>query len=385
MALATLGSVLQAVGDAGSQVAESKTLAYQQRLQKIFDALGIKREQTEEAQREVNLEKSKLSDEAKLQQQIDAAERVLKRKLTESEKLIFLGLPGQQASPANAAVRQRIEQGLTALPEGVRRVIEPAIRSHLEAGEYDLAMKVFDTVAEKFQEEPRHKPQVLRTKAGTPYGMEVGNEDIVPGSTKWNEGYQKVLDAEVKAVEEDWKRQEKIAEAKRRAALAKEARGLSSKQMESMFRDYDAAEKIMAPLNRIEDVAERAKQYVAAPTGPGDVALLLAYVEATKPQTGFRFTTAEQNLIRGSRGWVEAAQAKVEGGFTGILFGDEQRKIIGQIIDSAGSAVEERKNNYLRGILKINPKLYNILTGTEEGGPTPPPPLPPGAVAVSNP
>jgi tetratricopeptide (TPR) repeat protein len=386
--LGAITGALQGVGDAGSQFAEGKLNAQAAKLKALLDSLKVQEgtvnlDETKERLRRLKLQPD--TKESDLQQQIDAAEKVLKRKLTDSEKQIFvLGIQGKQGPQNTGSVKERLEQGLAALPDEQRKVVEPAIRAYMDAGEYDKAMQVFSSVAEKFQSEPKHAPAVLRSKGGTPYGMRVGNKDIVPGSPEWNEGYQKVLDAEVKATEKDAAEKRKIEEAKRRAALSKELRGQTSRQMENTFRDYDAATKILAPFDRIADVANRAQEYVQAPSGPGDVALMLAYVEATKPQTGFRFTTAEQNMIKTSRGWVEGAQAKVQGGYTGVLFGDEQRKIIGNIIESAGDAVEERKNTYLRGILRINPKLYNILTGTPDGGPTPPPPPPPGTVPMEN-
>src|SRR6267142_1487512 len=107
-----LGPLFQSIGETGNQFADAKKLVYEQKMKEIFDKLGIKREQTEESEREERLRRLKLQPDT-------------------------------------------------------------------EAGEYDQAMKVFDAVAEKFQEEPRHKPEILKSRHGTPYGMTVGNKQIV--------------------------------------------------------------------------------------------------------------------------------------------------------------------------------------------------------------
>jgi hypothetical protein len=388
MNLGALTGALQGIGDAGGQVGQAKLDAQQAKLKELMDSLRAQSETLgidEATERLKRLKASPSSEQEKLDQQFASYEKVLGRKLTDEEKKTIIGIQPKQTFQGNEGVKTRLEQGLAALPEEQRKVVEPAVRSYMDAGEYDKAMQVFSQVAEKYQAEPRHKPSVLRSKDGTPYGMEVGNEDIVPGSAKWNDGYQKVLDAEVAAVEKDAERKRQIELAKQRAAMARTLRGMGSRQTENMFRDYDSATKILAPFDRIEDVASRAQEYVQAPTGPGDVALMLAYVEATKPQTGFRFTKAEQDMIRSARGWVEGAQAKVQGGYSGILFGDDQRKVIGKIIETSSASAEERKNDYLRGIMRINPKLYNVLTGNPDSDAPAanlPPPLPPGAVEV---
>ena len=134
-----------------------------------------------------------------------------------------------------------------------------------------------------------------------------------------------------------------------------------------LFNQFLAGEKMLQPIKRIEDVSSRAQGYVSNPTGPGDVALLSAFVEATKPANGFRWTQQEVNLIRGSRGWVEGAQARVQSGFTGILFGDDQRKIIGSIVTHAGVLAKQRKAELLNGMAKFSPPVADALQMTPGG------------------
>ena len=74
-----------------------------------------------------------------------------------------------------------------------------------------------------------------------------------------------------------------------------------------------------------------AKEFAAEKTGPGDIGLILAMVEATRPKAGFRMTQVEWNMIQHSRsslGNVQALLAKVE---TGELLTPEQRQ---QMLDT---------------------------------------------------
>jgi hypothetical protein len=131
--------------------------------------------------------------------------------------------------------------------------------------------------------------------------------------------------------------------------------------------EFFNANKLLQPIRRIEDVSMRAQGYVDNPTGPGDVALLSAFVEATKPQNGFRWTQQEVNLIRGSRGIIEAASARVQGGYSGILFESEQRRLMGQIIGKAGQLAQQREKEMMAGISKFSPDVAAALQMTPGG------------------
>ncbi len=94
-----LGGLFTTIGETGNQFANAKLLAYNERMQKLFDQLGIKREQTEEAQREENLRKSKLTEEAKIQEQIAAAQKIAKAHgftLSPEDIRSILSLPAAQ-------------------------------------------------------------------------------------------------------------------------------------------------------------------------------------------------------------------------------------------------------------------------------------------------
>ena len=133
----------------------------------------------------------------------------------------------------------------------------------------------------------RRASQYSRSKGGTPYGMKEGTRTSCQEAPRELTGYQKVLDAEVRATEKDAEDKRKIELAKQRAALAKEIRGQTSRQMENHSGTTTQRGKYSLRLNPSTDVANRAQEYVQAPSGPGECELMLAYVEATKPQTGF--------------------------------------------------------------------------------------------------
>jgi len=111
-----LGPLFQSFGEAGNQFADAKLQAYDQRIKKLFDQLGIKREQTEESEREERLRRLKLqpdTEEAKIQQQVDAAMNVAKKygiQVKPEDVRSMLGFPAaaqsQVKTPFELALKQ---------------------------------------------------------------------------------------------------------------------------------------------------------------------------------------------------------------------------------------------------------------------------------------
>lgn len=99
-----------------------------------------------------------------------------------------------------------------------------------------------------------------------------------------------------------------------------------------------AQTKAVAPYEGVLDAASDARSFAAQHDGPGDYALMMSFVEATKPKTGFRFTTTEQKLIQSARSYAQGAQAAYLGGKTGELFTPQQRQ---QMLDVIG--IHERE------------------------------------------
>jgi hypothetical protein len=93
---------------------------------------------------------------------------------------------------------------------------------------------------------------------------------------------------------------------------------------------------------RVLDHAQMADEAAKNPTGPGDYTLLMSFVDATKPSSGFRFTEAERHMIIGARGLADAATAKYDEYTKGPFLGPEQRATMLGIIHNA--AAQAKKN-----------------------------------------
>jgi len=156
-----------------------------------------------------------------------------------------------------------------------------------------------------------------------------------------------------------------------------EKQGLGMREREANVKDTMALVKQFTPLDRIVHISEEADSDVSNPTGPGDVALTLAFFDAIKT-TGVRFTQTEQNFIVNSRGLVENAKAAYEKGFEGTIYGpsgSEQRKTLADIVKKAADVAKKQKGNLISGVGQFNPQAAAAAGGT--GTST----LPPNAIA----
>lgn len=139
------------------------------------------------------------------------------------------------------------------------------------------------------------------------------------------------------------------------------------KQNDSDFKAFETINKQLSPLEKIQTAAANADQYTANPSGPGDVALVFAFIEATKPSSGFRFTETERKWILGSRGIVDGAMTRIQQGFTGETLAPEQRAQMTQIIKTAGSQVQQESNKLLQSAAQFKPKAA-AAASTEVNG-----------------
>lgn len=122
------------------------------------------------------------------------------------------------------------------------------------------------------------------------------------------------------------------------------------------FQAFLALTKAAAPLEKIQSAADRAQEYVTNPSGEGDIALVFAFIEATKPSSGFRFTETERKWIAGARGLIEGAETRINGGFTGETLGPDQRQHMADIIKHAGTQVQQETMGLLTGASHFKPK-----------------------------
>jgi len=159
--------------------------------------------------------------------------------------------------------------------------------------------------------------------------------------------------------------------ASKRMALAGHASHLADlnyqlRRSETNLKDFLAFQKQLAPMDKIETTASAADDYISNPTGPGDVALTLAFFEVAKDAApgsgaGIRFTQQEQKLIQGSRGWADAATANAERWGSGTLYDDTQRKQMASIIKSAADKMKARREAFLSGAEEFNPDAVSAV------------------------
>ncbi len=104
----------------------------------------------------------------------------------------------------------------------------------------------------------------------------------------------------------------------------------------------EAKTKELEPFQSVLDKEAEAKDFAAEKTGPGDIGLILAMVEATRPKAGFRMTQTEWNMIQHSRsslGDVQALVSKVE---TGQMLTPDQRQQMLDTIHVAARFAQKR-------------------------------------------
>lgn len=135
------------------------------------------------------------------------------------------------------------------------------------------------------------------------------------------------------------------------------------KSNENDFKSFMALQKDMGPFERVQTAATNAQNYVNNPSASGDVALVFAFIEATKPSSGFRFTETERKWIVGTRGIVDAAMTRINQGFTGETLAPEQRQQIANIIQAAGKQAQQGANKLLQGAGQFNPKAAAAAGG----------------------
>jgi hypothetical protein len=111
-----------------------------------------------------------------------------------------------------------------------------------------------------------------------------------------------------------------------------QGQGIGSKAANVHNKEIETNQKVL-------DHAQMADEAAKNPTGPGDYTLLMSFVDATKPSSGFRFTEAERHMIIGARGLADAATAKYDEYTKGPFLGPEQRQtMLGIIHNAAGQA-----------------------------------------------
>ena len=170
--------------------------------------------------------------------------------------------------------------------------------------------------------------------------------------------------------------------ADRRLALAQRnsdinAASLDLRKSANDFNDMEKIFKQIGPDVKIQATAKAVDDYTKSPTGPGDVALTLAFFEVAKAAdpgsgSGIRFTQQEQKLISSARGWADAAKANVQRWGKGTLYDDAQRKEMADLIKKAAARSNEATIDYMTGAQKLNPRAADAATASmHQGAPAP--------------
>jgi hypothetical protein len=158
--------------------------------------------------------------------------------------------------------------------------------------------------------------------------------------------------------------------AARRLAISEQMAHLAAvnvalRSSENNMRDFWSTQKALTPIDRILTTAQRADDYVTNHNAAGDVALTLAFVDAIKPGTGFRFTDTERRwMTTGSRGIVEGALTRINQGYTGETLSPDQRIHERNIIKEAAAQATRQRSQLLGTIGQINPRVANLTGGT---------------------
>jgi hypothetical protein len=96
-------------------------------------------------------------------------------------------------------------------------------------------------------------------------------------------------------------------------------------------------EKTVAPIKTAMDYATTYLQNGVF-TGSSDEALMEKFFDVVKPSSGFRMTGPQMQMLKESRGWTTALDAKARHMLYGTWFGDPQRAQIVKTINDVGTA-----------------------------------------------
>lgn len=162
---------------------------------------------------------------------------------------------------------------------------------------------------------------------------------------------------------------------------------LGERKKQDLITDVDRLERQIKPYEHLQRISKDVDSYVDSPTGLGDVTLMNAYIEATRPDKGFRYVTTELNFIREARGLMEGAAARVAQGYSGTLFGptgSDQRKIMADIVRKAAKQSAQLRQQTIKRYTNVRPELKDLLEEPEEGDTTEAPPSSPAPPAGFN-
>lgn len=336
-----LAPLFQSFGDIGSATARAKLLATDYRLKQIMDALSQQKEKAGISETEA---RTKLIGEQLKRLGLPQQAGITQGPQGETYGVTFTPEGGFKANQIIkgrdfASWQSMLHQMVEAVP-AERKALATSIADYYSGvGEPDKAVQAIKELATKPEQRPegaelQYLDALVREKGGQP----LSSEEIA----KAHEKYQPYGGAKIQILRSN----------------------LDERKKQDLVTDLTKLETITKRFDKIIEVGSNTPGYVSNPTGPGDAALLLAYVEAIRPQQGFRFTEAERKLFIGLRGVVDAAQARIMSGYEGTLFGPQgsaQRDQMAGIITNAMNQATTRKKDITDKFLKANPELRDIV------------------------
>lgn len=113
-----------------------------------------------------------------------------------------------------------------------------------------------------------------------------------------------------------------------------QGQGIATKAATAHSKEIEGYQKVLDHVSMADEAAKDV-------TGPGDYTILMSFVDATKPSSGFRFTEAERKMIIGARSLGQAATAKYDEYTKGPFLGPEQRTQMMNIIHNAAKQAQD--------------------------------------------
>jgi len=341
-----MGWLLRGIGDAGAQVGEGYLTAQdykQKRLQMLMEQAKQKQQemmlplQLEEMQEQI---KQWQFQREQAQQPkpygIETGPTGEKYGITYGPKgfikdLIIAGRPMGEWQAG-------IQRLISVIPEDKQPLAKQLAAYYGQYGEYDKAADAIRNLATRAEPRPFSPEEQYITAKQKELGRELNSKELKEAHEKFQPyGAQRI-----------------------QILLA----GLDERKKQDLLTDVDRLEKRIQPYEHLLRITSELPGYVQNPSGPGDLSLLNAFVEATKPERGFRWTQQEVTMITGARGWVQGAAARIQQGYEGVLFGpqgSDQRRIMSEIVAKAASQSKKQRDTIKNEYINARPELKDFI------------------------
>lgn len=343
-------SILQGLGSLGSHIGGGYEILRQQKAQEAEQQLRqlMARSQLMELQ-----ERIRQSQMTKLHGTFSTSDGSVYAVTTDPQT----GQPKPQLmykSQYGQDIPKDLEGIIAQVPEDKRALLQSMIKPYIDTRDYKKAIDIATAYASKLSTE----------KAARPFSPE--EQEIEAARRERKE--KGLPDLSSEELRELHKRYQPYGQERVNIAL----QGLGERTRQDITRDLDAANKRLQPIDELKGLMDRALPGVDNPSGPGDVELLSAFVAATKPPVGFRWTQQEVNMITQARsvlGNVEALKNRL---LTGQRFSADQRRLIGNTVRTLSDKLSERRKLLVKAYSTARPELAPLLKEGDDMSPTPP-------------